>query len=386
MIHDVEGTQSIHPTHPTLTTGTTSETCPNTVTLASDGSNSYLCWGVSSLQGLRPTHEDYHIAEGHLIGDSMSLFAVFDGHGGSDCSQYLAEHYAQKIKERIESSRTRGVLHDKYHHRSMSHLLRTTSIVQDSFLEIDQEFRETFQRSAKPLTPPVQPYPSLPQLPTDVVAVVHKAQSSSSSTTSSSSGTSPKLAHEKSSGSTANVLFVESCGSGTIELTCANVGDSRCLVYDKGKIFALSRDHKPTDPLERRRIELSGGYVRRKRLDGHLAMSRAFGDFEDKSVKNVQPQNQPLIVTPDLRPLTVQLSKSKEEQFIVVACDGLFDSLDSVEICEYIKERLCWHSARTIAKDLAEHAIEKGSKDNVTVILVILSPIPHFRSIPITTS
>lgn len=38
-------------------------------------------------------------------------------------------------------------------------------------------------------------------------------------------------------------------------------------------------DHKPMDAEERRRIYETGGYVRYNRVNGNLALSRAFGDF-----------------------------------------------------------------------------------------------------------
>ena len=43
----------------------------------------------------------------------------------------------------------------------------------------------------------------------------------------------------------------------------ANVGDSRAIMSGNlgKKLFPLSRDHKPNDPLERKRIETAGGSV-----------------------------------------------------------------------------------------------------------------------------
>jgi serine/threonine protein phosphatase PrpC len=62
------------------------------------------------------------------------------------------------------------------------------------------------------------------------------------------------------SGTTANVVLI--CGK---TLTCANVGDSRAVLATlnkstkRWKSIPLSKDHKPTLPIERTRIENSGG-------------------------------------------------------------------------------------------------------------------------------
>ena len=41
----------------------------------------------------------------------------------------------------------------------------------------------------------------------------------------------------------------------------ANVGDSRALISNSKKIEQMSRDHKPNDKGERRRIEQAGGSI-----------------------------------------------------------------------------------------------------------------------------
>ena len=45
----------------------------------------------------------------------------------------------------------------------------------------------------------------------------------------------------------------------------------------------MSVDHKPEDPTELQRIQMSGNYVDGGRVNGRLALSRAFGDFEYKN-------------------------------------------------------------------------------------------------------
>eukprot|EP00878_Enallax_costatus_P018467 GHUV01019442.1.p1 GENE.GHUV01019442.1~~GHUV01019442.1.p1 ORF type:complete len:267 (+),score=81.84 GHUV01019442.1:180-980(+) len=63
-------------------------------------------------------------------------------------------------------------------------------------------------------------------------------------------------------------------------LYVANAGDSRAVLSRRGKALELSRDHKPSDPLEQQRIEACGGFVcADDRLCGQIGVSRAIGDF-----------------------------------------------------------------------------------------------------------
>jgi serine/threonine protein phosphatase PrpC len=66
-------------------------------------------------------------------------------------------------------------------------------------------------------------------------------------------------------------------------LAVANLGDSRAVLSRSGgRALALSRDHKPDDRTERRRIEAAGSHVALGRVAGELAVSRALGDFAHK--------------------------------------------------------------------------------------------------------
>ena len=44
----------------------------------------------------------------------------------------------------------------------------------------------------------------------------------------------------------------------------------------------MSEDHKPDNAGEVKRIEKANHYVEDSRVDGNLALSRAFGDFQYK--------------------------------------------------------------------------------------------------------
>lgn len=61
-------------------------------------------------------------------------------------------------------------------------------------------------------------------------------------------------------------------------LYVANVGDSRCIIAENGKTaLDMSKDHRPNDTPEMRRIIAAGGIVINDRINGDLNMSRSLG-------------------------------------------------------------------------------------------------------------
>ena len=75
-------------------------------------------------------------------------------------------------------------------------------------------------------------------------------------------------------------------------IICSNAGDSRCVLGTNGQTIPLSDDHKPYNDGERQRIEAAGGSVQWKRVDGDLAVSRAFGDFQYKTRPDLPAEQQ----------------------------------------------------------------------------------------------
>ncbi len=75
------------------------------------------------------------------------------------------------------------------------------------------------------------------------------------------------------------------------EIICANAGDSRCVLSEKGKAIELSVDHKPELSTERARIEKAGGFVEDNRVKGVLNLSRSLGDLEYKQDPNISVDN-----------------------------------------------------------------------------------------------
>lgn len=124
----------------------------------------------------------------------------------------------------------------------------------------------------------------------------------------------------KSQGSTATTVLITAD-----KIFCANAGDSRTVAskdygpLNGGSWLELSHDHKPENEAERQRIEAAGGTVREKRVDGQLAVSRSFGDYEFKDVSK-PPEESKVIAVPDVK----EIDRAGID-FVFLACDGVWE-------------------------------------------------------------
>jgi serine/threonine protein phosphatase PrpC len=71
---------------------------PNKTKHSNEGSSSQLKFGASSMQGWRKSNEDAHITAIDFV-PGVSLFAVFDGHGGSEVAKYCDKHFIKMLQE-----------------------------------------------------------------------------------------------------------------------------------------------------------------------------------------------------------------------------------------------------------------------------------------------
>ena len=121
------------------------------------------------------------------------------------------------------------------------------------------------------------------------------------------------------------------------DLFVANAGDSRCIVCRDGKAIEMSFDHKPEDEPELKRIENAGGRVTPDgRVNGGLNLSRAIGDHAYKTRKSLPLTEQMISPVPDIQHLTL----SKSDSFVLLACDGIWNSLSSQEVVDFVQERM----------------------------------------------
>uniref|UniRef100_A0A493SSN8 Protein phosphatase, Mg2+/Mn2+ dependent 1A n=1 Tax=Anas platyrhynchos platyrhynchos TaxID=8840 RepID=A0A493SSN8_ANAPP len=133
-------------------------------------------------------------------------------------------------------------------------------------------------------------------------------------------------------------------------------------------------DHKPSNPLEKERIQNAGGSVMIQRVNGSLAVSRALGDFDYKCVHGKGPTEQ--LVSPE--PEVYEIERSEEDdQFIILACDGIWDVMGNEELCDFVRSRLeVTDDLEKVCNEIVDTCLYKGSRDNMSVILICFLNAP----------
>lgn len=163
-----------------------------------------------------------------------------------------------------------------------------------------------------------------------------------------------------SSGTTVVMLFIRGD-----ELYVANLGDSRAVLSHRGVAVDLSEDQKPTLTKEQKRIEQEGGTVKYGYLNGDLGVSRAIGDFDHSA--GCKP--------PGLSP-TPEITRRRllhDDEFVVLACDGLWDVMQSQDVVKSVRSDLIKDGNPQQAADrIVQAAIgpPKYSDDNTTAVVV----------------
>ncbi|CAH1733074.1 probable protein phosphatase CG10417 [Aphis gossypii] len=311
---------------------------PVTEKVSEDMEDDTLVCGVSSMQGWRVRQEDAHFS---LLDfdKNMSLFGVFDGHGGAEVARLAVEQLPDMIKNQ------------SFNVGDYENALK------NAYLDFDAYLRsKTALSRMKVLAQP-------------------------NDSADAGDGNDENDKHEDDinkmygfySGCTAVVaLLVDKK-----KLYVANIGDSRCVVAVHGtKAIDMSKDHKPRNEPELSRIRLAGARVTFDgRINRDLNLSRAFGDYMYKQNTMLPITEQVVIALPDVQ---ARLLNAYDGDFIVLGCDGIWDSLSSQStvdfISNYIQEpdiKLSSICENLLSKCFSAERRSKGV-DNMTCIIVKL--------------
>ncbi|KAH0492295.1 hypothetical protein TgHK011_007254 [Trichoderma gracile] len=157
------------------------------------------------------------------------------------------------------------------------------------------------------------------------------------------------------------------------KLYVANAGDSRSVLGIKGRAKPLSNDHKPQLETEKNRITAAGGFVDFGRVNGNLALSRAIGDFEFKKSAELSPENQIVTAFPDVEVHEL----TEEDEFLVIACDGIWDCQSSQAVVEFVRRGIAAkQDLDKICENMMDNCLASNSEtggvgcDNMTMVII----------------
>jgi serine/threonine protein phosphatase PrpC len=166
-------------------------------------------------------------------------------------------------------------------------------------------------------------------------------------------------------------------------LHTSNVGDSRAILGrrlsdDSWEAIPLSVDQRPDLAIEKERIEMSGGTVSPHMVGGvpngparvwdspalekpGLACARSVGDAAARQLGVVA---EPEVISRQIEP---------EDKFILIASDGVWDSLSNQEVVDMCKMYLHLPFVGAKAMTEAVRRVEGGVlTDDTTMVIVIL--------------
>ncbi|KAF8606375.1 protein serine/threonine phosphatase 2C [Ceratobasidium sp. AG-I] len=262
--------------------------------------------GVAHDRGQRRTMEDAYSFVVDFAGiRGQGYFAIFDGHAGKHAAEWCGQNFHQ-----VRS-------HSIYRRRPTHHPV--PDILNRTFHAVDRELSE---------------------------------MAAQGTTHSGCTAVTAFLRLEDADGKPVSDPSVPS----RRVLYTANAGDARGVLCRAGKAVRLTYDHKGSDKQEAKRIVDAGGFVLNNRVNGVLAVTRSLGDSAMKE----------FVVG---SPYTTETELSDDDEFVILACDGLWDVADDQAAVDIVRKSAP-NSAQEAAKALLDHALQSFSMDNVSVLVV----------------
>lgn len=250
--------------------------------------------------------------------DDISIYAVYDGHGGLETSRKAASELSEAIYQKLNNILPHN---DEY-------LIKNT--IKEAFYEFDKDLVQDFKK------------------------------------------------YEYDGSTVTMVIYIKDQQDSLKDrMYFVNLGDSRTIFIQITELVELifsTEDHKPTSATEIERINKAGGIVEYGRVNGNLAVSRGLGDLNYKTYKTntgeiyYDPIHSPVSAEPDI------FCISGTPGILVLASDGLWDVLTNNDIVDIVQN----NSSKIISnisnmcKSLITEAIHRKSRDNITVMVIVI--------------
>lgn len=271
-----------------------------------------LTYGISKDKCSRPTMEDYsNFAVLSYMDINFKLFNICDGHGGKEVANFINEEFHKFLQQKI-------ILMKRIDHTNKL----SSSVIKQLILE----------------------------------TCFHLDYTSKQILASQYSGT-----------TFAGILFYRN------KIYTINIGDSIILFNKNNKIVFENILHTPENKIELKRIN-KNAFVLNKRINGKINITRSFGDFNYKRNDNILTN--PIIAKPDISRLSIKsLIKKSDDVWISLMSDGALLQLNKETYKQTINNFLSiGFNAQKITDILVSYMKYNNNRDNVTLILIILTP------------
>ncbi|KAL4514292.1 hypothetical protein Ndes2526B_g04035 [Nannochloris sp. 'desiccata'] len=418
---------------------------PVTEKESAEGINERLAYGLSAMQGWRVSMEDAHISILNIDGKSTALFSVFDGHGGKAVAKFAAKHMPYwlvrmeaynrqefgiaiaesyyKMDELLDSEEGQAELKSlvggtKAPKRDAGGLfadieakLHPSSVVENkeskdlggittaaageqtaSAVVIKparmkkSDSTDEFRKSALQRHSVIMPSAAALgddecELETlDSLVLPKEGLPQKAPVSESDDGSESDLDPHSATGMGCTAVSVLIHND---KVTVANTGDSRCVMSRRGEAVPLTLDHKPIIYEEAQRIIRAGGFVRDNRVNGALNVSRTLGDLDFKRNVELPHTEQMVVATPDITDLELR----EGDEFLVIACDGIWDVMSNQEAVDFTRKRIRQgQSLKSICEQMCDFCLAPDLKgmcrgaDNMSVIIVLFRKYADLES------
>ncbi|KAI9676627.1 MAG: Protein phosphatase 2C 1 [Trizodia sp. TS-e1964] len=303
-------------------------------------------------ESLTPTdsHSSVVATAAEVIETDNGYFAIFDGHAGTFAADWCGKKLHVILEETIRKNPNTPI----------------PELLDQTFTSVDQQLEKLPVKNSgcTAITAVLRWEDRIPSqsvtgstaiAPATVAALKAVTEHSAEA---SSSLSPPEVSH--SSGGTgltspATQAKIQESASRQRVLYTANVGDARIVLCRNGKALRLSYDHKGSDENEGKRVANAGGLILNNRVNGVLAVTRALGDAYMKDLVTGHPYTTETVIQPEI------------DEFLILACDGLWDVCSDQEAVDLIRNT---QDPQVASDMLVRHALARFSTDNLSCMVV----------------
>ncbi|KAJ5587501.1 uncharacterized protein N7459_003266 [Penicillium hispanicum] len=278
----------------------------------------------------------------NVVETDNGYFAIFDGHAGTFAAEWCGKKLHLILEEIMRRSPNTPV----------------PELLDQTFTSVDQQLEKLPLKNSgcTAVTAVLRWEDRVPSShsATGSAALAPAAAAANKSDTNSESIETPT--QEGPSGPASRLKLQDKAARQRVLYT-ANVGDARIVLCRNGKALRLSYDHKGSDENEGKRIANAGGLILNNRVNGVLAVTRALGDAYLKDLVTGHPYTTETVIQPDA------------DEFIILACDGLWDVCSDQEAVDLVRNV---QDAQHASKILVDHALARFSTDNLSCMVIRL--------------